>query len=112
MIFLHALLLVFVILPVLLLVGYYIFIQSNRGGLWRVLYLVGIPAAIVDIATNFSTAIFLFWEFPNEWTVSQRLDRLVQTSGWRAKLARHLSKFLNDIDPHHNHIRSFVGMHV
>ena len=65
-------------------------------------------ALVLDVIANFSVLCLYMCEFPKkgEWTFSQRLERLVLTTGWRGKLACKIAKILNRIAPE-PHIKNY-----
>lgn len=52
---------------------------------------------LYDVCYNTVPASILFWEPPREYTLSERLRRLVHTSGWRKSLAVWIA--LNLVNP-------------
>jgi predicted ferric reductase len=99
-------------LPVVLLALYSIGIQYERTSLplWvqDLCEIVACFALVLDVAANFSVLCLYMLEFPRkgEWTFSQRLERLVLTTGWRGKLACKIAKILNRIAPE-PHIKNY-----
>lgn len=60
-----------------------------------------------DVLCNIFICSFLFLEFPREATLSQRLRRLVMTTGWRSSLATWIAVDLVNpfsVDPKSPHI--------
>ena len=92
-------------LTALLWVLYPIAIQVERGGWWQLLWPVTILAWIVDVLANWTELSLLMLELPREPTFSQRLSRLVRSTGWRSDLARRIAPVLNQIAPSGSHIK-------
>jgi hypothetical protein len=63
----------------------------NAGMLTLPVKILGYPLIVagllVDLLVDWGPATLLFLEFPREYTVSDRLGRLVRTTGWRQSLA-------------------------
>ena len=61
------------------------------GTLPRTSLILGIPlltvAYVLDVAINQTLGNVLFLDWPQEWTLSERLERLKSGSDWRAKVA-------------------------
>lgn len=84
-------------LPLILLVVYPLAIQYERGGKWRVLIVLYLPAGVLDVLLNYTTLALYTWDFParGEWTFSTRVRRLQYYPGWRGAIARLLKTYLN-----------------
>jgi hypothetical protein len=105
--------LIFVVAWVYLLWVLYLAVQSlitNRSKLspW-VVWLGYIPFAIalvLDVALNWLVLTVLFYEFPREWTVSDRLSRHKRKgSGWRQRFSDWVGRMMLDpFDPSGTHI--------
>ena len=75
---------------------------------WTLAFPLVITAIALDISLNYTVFSVLTWDFPKkgEYTFSQRLERLVQDSGWRGKLSRWLAlSLLDPYDPSGRHIK-------
>lgn len=113
-----AVLVPFVLAPLALLVIYTGYIQHSRGGLWRVLKLLGVVGYLPDVLLAHTVFALWFGELPGPkaWTVSQHIDSIVRALGvsmmedhdgyWYAVK---LGRLLNRIDPLHNHIKSLAA---
>ena len=93
-------------MTILLWVLYPLAIQVERGGAWRVFYVVWPIALVVDIVANYTELTLLTWDRPlwGEWTFSIRLKRLTTDPTWRGGLARYIAKILDVIAPSGKHI--------
>lgn len=100
----------FLAMPVMasmaLLLFYAVWVQSNRGGWWRVLNLVGIPGWLLDAALAHTLFALAFWRRPlsTERTFSDVVANLQFDKGWRGVVARTVKRLLNAIDPLGSHI--------
>ncbi len=99
-----------------LLILYVFSIQYERGGIWLLCGIFIGPALILDFLVNtiFFTVYFIDLPFKQseflnrtEWTLSDRLERLVLVDNPRKHLARPIAKLLNTIAPSGNHIKNF-----
>lgn len=106
-------------LPASMLLLYTIGIQYQREGWWTwvrgVCKVVAGFALLLDFLLNWTLFSVYLWELPlsapkvakTEWTLSDRLERLVLESGWRAAIGRPLARLLNWIaPPGHIHIKA------
>jgi hypothetical protein len=93
-------------MTLLLWILYPIAIQYERGGWWRLCYLVAIPSLLIDVVANYIELAILTLDFPRwgEWTFSKRLSRLQYNTDWRGDFARYLVKCLNAIAPNGHHV--------
>lgn len=96
----------FVYLPVLLALLYIPAIQYERGGWWKLMAVITLPVAILDVYLNWTTFSALLWSSPGrkEITFSQHLERLVLDKGWRGLIARPIARYTNVFDPTPPHI--------
>lgn len=87
--------------PLLLLVLYALWVQSERGGVFKALNLVGIVGLPWDWFMQHTLFNLFFWEVApaHEPTVTMRLQRLVYGNDWRSIWAIRLSRLLNWIAP-------------
>jgi hypothetical protein len=93
----------------LLWVLYVVGIQYQRGGWWRLLLVVALPALALNVVLNYSLLALITWDWPQrgELTFSQRLGRLVNAPGWRGRMALGVAKHLLDwADPDGVHVKS------
>lgn len=77
---------------------------KDAGTMTKTALILGYPIAIVgylfDILVNIFVITLVFIELPHEWTVTARLSRLKNTSGWRASMANWFCKnLLDQFDP-------------
>jgi len=96
------------VFPLLYLLGLYIVgIQYQRGGPWGILKPVALFATVVDVVLNYTTVSILFWEWPEagEYTITKRLQRLINGAGWRTDIALPLAKLLNFFAPNGDHVK-------
>ena len=82
---------------------------QDAGTLSRPAYLLGLPLLgigyVVDFFCNVAPTTVIFLEPPREYTVSERLRRLVKGNGWRKTLATWFAaKLLNPFSPGGPHI--------
>lgn len=91
----------FVLLPL-----YFVAIQFERGGWWRVCYLVVVPALVLDVILNYTELAILTLDFPQrgEWTFSTRLKRLKSDPTWRGVVGRYIARVLDAIAPSGKHV--------
>lgn len=92
--------------PVLMLLLYFVYIQHERGGLWRVCEAVAIIGYPYDALLQYTLFQFYFWEIAprGESTISMRLGRIVTRSDWRGIWARRLAWLLNWMSPKGVHV--------
>jgi hypothetical protein len=62
-------------------------------------------AWLLDVLINWTLLCLVFWEWPREATVSKRLARLEQGTGWRASLAHKVCNLLDPLDPSGEHCK-------
>jgi len=86
---------------------YSIWVQHERGGFWRHLWLVALVAGPADILLNYTELALLTGDFPKkgEYTFSKRLSRLSKEAGLRGDVCYFISKVLNRIAPSGIHIK-------
>lgn len=91
----------------LMLPLYAIGIQYERGGWWRVFYLVAGPALVLDLVLNYTELALMTWDFPRrgEWTFSTRLERLQYAPGWRGRWCWYVARVLDVIAPSGVHVK-------
>ena len=80
----------------------------DAGHLTTAMKAIGYPALAVglllDLIVNTTVASLLFLEHPKEWTVSARLTRHSESTGWRQRVAVAIrSALLDNIDPNGVH---------
>lgn len=93
-------------LPGWLLICYFLFIQHERGGLWKVFKLVSIPAWFLDAGLNYTLFSICFWKWPGKsYTFSKQLANLRVMTDWRGPIGQALADLLNAIDPSGKHIK-------
>jgi len=92
---------IFLLLPL-----YAIAIQYERGGGWRVCYVVAVPALLLDVLLNYTELALMTLDRPRwgEWTFSTRLKRLKRAAGWRGNVGRYVSLVLDVIAPSGKHV--------
>lgn len=104
----HLILLFPLYIPLALALGYLIGIQYNRYWILYPLIIVAIPTLFLDVLANYTILSIYMWEKPNkfsfylgriEYTFSDRLERLVLSSGWRCNIARFIAKWMNKVAP-------------
>jgi hypothetical protein len=85
---------------------YFISIQYERGGFWKLLLPVVVLALILDVLLNFTELALLTLDFPmqGEWTFSKRLSRLQHAPGARGEFAWYIARCLDSIAPSGKHI--------
>jgi hypothetical protein len=95
-----------VISIVVLLPLYFIAIQFERGGNWRILAPFVAVALVVDVLLNYTELALLTLDFPmqGEWTFSKRLSRLQHAPGARGEFAWYIARCLDSIAPSGKHI--------
>ena len=80
----------------------------DAGHLTTAMKAIGYPALVVglllDLIVNTVVATLIFLEMPKEWTVSARLTRHSESTGWRQRVAIAIrSALLDNIDPNGVH---------
>ena len=80
----------------------------DAGHLTSAMKAIGYPALIVglllDLIVNTTVATLIFLELPKEWTVSARLTRHSESTGWRQRVAVAIrTALLDNIDPNGVH---------
>ena len=80
----------------------------DAGHLTAAMKAIGYPALFVglllDLIVNTVVATLIFIELPREWTVSARLTRHSESTGWRQRVAVAIrSALLDNIDPNGVH---------
>lgn len=84
--------------------------RARQAGLLnRTALVMGTPVLLVgyalDLIVNAALMTVLFWERPQELTVTRRLKRHIKTgAGWRLKLALWFVPVLDPFDPSGKHI--------
>jgi len=92
--------------PITLLVVYvlyaYTYTRQNTSVVAKILYWIvtGI-GAVLDMVVNVTYGTLIFLDWPKEWLLTQRIERLKSKSGYRGKLATKLCWLLNYILPAH-----------
>ncbi len=90
-------------LPVLFIL-YCLWIQHERGGWWKVCHLFGVPGAVLDIFSNYTTLALIFGWPGRAFTFSKHLKPLSLLDGWRGRVANMVADILDRIAPSGNHI--------
>ena len=80
----------------------------DAGQLTTAMKAIGYPALVVglllDLIVNTVVATLIFVELPREWTVSARLTRHSESTGWRQRVATAIrTALLDNIDPNGVH---------
>lgn len=91
-------------LYLLMLVIYVIFIQHERGGLWKTCKLIGVPGYVLDVLLNY-THVSLVWGLPRhgQHTISQRVNGMKFGTDQPAKDAKLVSMILDRLAPSGKH---------
>lgn len=91
----------------ILLPLYFISIQYERGGFWKLLFPIAIIAFVIDVVLNYTELALLTLEIPRkgETTFSRRLARLRYNTDWRGSFARYITTCLDAIAPSGKHIK-------
>jgi len=80
----------------------YLYPHQNVNVIAKIAYwLVTMIGAVIDMVVNVVWATVVFWDWPHEWLLTQRIERLKSKSGYRGKLANKLCDLLNYILPGH-----------
>lgn len=100
--------------PLVLLALYAIVIQYRRESLpqtlRKCLYYACAPVLVYDALQNLTLFTLVFWDRPRtvngkfEYTLSDRLSRLVRSTGWRYWIAHPIRLVLDYLDPTGKHI--------
>ena len=93
---------IFILLPL-----YFISIQYERGGFWKLLFPIAVLAFIIDVVLNYTELALLTLDIPRkgETTFSKRLARLRYNTDWRGSFARYITTCLDAIAPSGKHIK-------
>lgn len=98
----------FYLLWILFLAGMNLARAKNDGKLTLATKIFGWPVIIVtvllDVILNITVMTVVLLEIPRELTISARLQRHNNTTGWRKKVARVFEQFLDPYDPSGDHI--------
>lgn len=86
-----------VINPITLLLVYIIYTKSS-GWFLKLITIIG---AVLDMLVNITWGTVIFVDFPKEWLLTKRIERLKQSSGYRGWLANQLCKLLNYFQENH-----------
>ena len=80
----------------------------KRGGWWQIVYVITLPAYVLDIIVNYTELALLTWDFPRkgEYTFSKRLQRLQYNTDFRGWIAHKIIPFLDYFDPEGKHIHA------
>lgn len=80
--------------PVTLLLVYILYTKSS--GIYK--KLITAIGAIIDCIVNLTWFSIIFLDMPKEWLLTQRVERLKNSSGYRQKLANQLCKLMNHFE--------------
>ena len=87
----------FIFNPITLLLVYIVYTKSE--GIYR--KIVTVPGAIIDCVVNLVWFSVIFWDVPKEWLLTQRVERLKDSFGYRKDLANKLCKLMNYFEWQH-----------
>jgi len=87
----------FIFNPITLLLVYIVYTKSR--GIYR--KAVTVPGAIIDCVVNLTWFSIIFLDVPKEWLLTQRVERLKESYGYRQKLANQLCKIMNYFEQGH-----------
>lgn len=87
-----------------LFICYWLWIQHERGGWWKVFHIFGILGFLPDVFANYTTLAMIFGWPGRAFTFSKHLKPLSLLDGWRGRLANMVSDVLDGIAPSGNHI--------
>ena len=93
-------------MTLLLWLLYPIAIQAERGGWWRVCYVLWPFALVIDVWANYTELALITLDCPKwgEWTFSLRLRRLRTLPGWRGEFGKYAARVLDSIAPSGVHV--------
>lgn len=93
---------IFILLPL-----YFLGIQYERGGLWRIMAVFAVVGLVIDVILNYTELALLTLDFPRkgEYTFSTRLQRLQYNTDWRGDIARPIASLLDALAPSGQHIK-------
>lgn len=84
---------------------YFLWIQHERGGWWKLCHFFGIFGFLPDMLANYTTLAIAFWHWPGRaFTFSKHLKSLCLLSDRRGMLANITADVLDDLAPSGNHI--------
>jgi hypothetical protein len=93
---------------IFLLPLYFIGIQYERGGWWRVFISIAFIALILDIILNYTEWVLMTLQFPalHDYTISKRIKTLRDSNdgSWRNKFGTYIAKVLDAIAPSGIHL--------
>lgn len=90
--------------PMGLFVLYVLYIQHERGGVWIVFKLFGIPGYPLDVFYNV-VMCFCMGRLPTKLTITVELPALAKLGGLRGEFAIALANFLNWFAPSGKHVQ-------
>lgn len=88
---------IYIFNPLTLLLVYILYTKSS--GIYK--KIITIIGAIIDFVVNVTWFTLIFLDIPKEWLLTERVERLKQSSGYRAKLANLICKLLNYFEDNH-----------
>ena len=85
-------------------------LRQAKGKLSKAVLVIALPilgiAYAIDVLVNVLLATILFVDLPREWTFSNRLERYLDGSDWRAAAALWIAvHMLDPFDPSGSHLR-------
>lgn len=83
---------------------YWLWIQHERGGWWRLCHVFGIIGFIPDVVANYTTLALIFGWPGRAFTFSKHLKPLSRLPGLRGVVANIVADVLDDLAPSGNHI--------
>jgi hypothetical protein len=88
---------IYIFNPLTLLLVYILYTKSS--GIYK--KIITIIGAIIDFVVNVTWFSIIFLDVPKEWLLTERVERLKQSSGYRQRLASLLCKLLNYFEAGH-----------
>jgi len=88
---------IWIINPIMLLLVYILYTKSS-GIIKKLLTVFG---GLLDVIVNITWFTVIFFERPQEWLLTQRVERLKRTKGYRRQLALIICKILNHYERNH-----------
>lgn len=85
---------------------YFLWIQHERGGWWKLCHVFGILGFLPDVLANYTTLALTFWHWPGRaFTFSKHLAPLSRLDGRRGILANMVADVLDSLAPSGKHIQ-------
>ncbi len=88
---------IYIFNPLTLLLIYILYTKSS--GLYK--KVITVIGAVIDFVVNMTWFSLIFLDIPQEWLLTQRVERLKDSKGYRQKLALLICQLLNHFEAGH-----------